>query len=155
MGKYIYISKYLDMFFKKKSPRLTKPALDTIHDVMQMLFRNLIINGSPVPHTGQKSTSLHQSQVIRGGWLSQIAGFGQIIDRIPVAGQATTGRSASDWDGPAFSGIRPPMSVLQNLVFGVSFLVHFIPHCQSTNYIGQCTYINKLFFKFSGKNRMQ
>ena len=73
------------MFVKKNLitiRQLAKSFLNAIHNVMQMLFQNLVIDRSPVPLAGQKSAALHQSQVIRSGGLRELTSFGQLVNGV-------------------------------------------------------------------------
>jgi hypothetical protein len=67
-------------FYRKKS--LPKPILEACHDVPQMGFVDFVVHRATIPHVGQKTTTLHQPQVIRRGGLAQLALIRDFVDRI-------------------------------------------------------------------------
>ena len=84
---------------------LTESRLDAPHDVFQVRFGDRVINGASFFHAGQKATPLHQSQMIGGRGLRQIAFGGNFVDRISFPGQQHLHDLKSMWVSQRFKAL--------------------------------------------------
>ena len=57
-------------------------TLYTLHQFLKVRFGNLTVDLSPVAFTGEKPTTLHQSQMLGGDIAKDARIFSELLDRI-------------------------------------------------------------------------